>query len=131
MKYDLANRNDIELLVNNFYSKAIEDEVIGHFFKHLLDTDLESHLTLICDFWDSILFGTSSYRGNVMLKHIDLSKLHKIEDAHFDKWLDLWTLSIDNLFDGPVAENVKSKAKSMADLMKYKIGLSQDSNFIQ
>ena len=73
------------------------------------------------DFWDSILFGNVNFKGNPMQAHIDLNKKSKMENAHFDIWLELWHKNADELFEGEKTEEVKLRAKNIAALMMLKV----------
>jgi hemoglobin len=39
-------------------------------------------------------------------------------DAHYDRWLDLFVSTIDELSAGPIAEMAKGRAKKMAAAMR-------------
>ena len=56
MKVDITNRPDIDRLMNAFYSRALTDETIGYIFTDVAKLDLEHHLPIIGDFWESLLF---------------------------------------------------------------------------
>ena len=72
MKKDISNRADVELLVNSFYNKVREDELISFFFTKIVAVDWEKHLPVMYDFWDNILFYAGKYEGNPMAKHRDI-----------------------------------------------------------
>jgi len=60
--------------------------------------------------------------------------LHKkvtLTAAHFERWLLLWKESVDTLYFGEKAEEAKSRATAMKDLMLFKILGSENKNFIQ
>ena len=61
MKHDIENREDIDLLMREFYSTAMTDEVIGYIFTDVAKLDLDVHLPIIGDFWESMLFQTGVY----------------------------------------------------------------------
>jgi hypothetical protein len=46
---DLKTRQDIEILLKNFYEKALKDKVIGYIFTDVAKLDLEHHLPIITD----------------------------------------------------------------------------------
>jgi len=73
------------------------------------------------NFWDSILFGTMNYKGNPMIKHIEMNKKENLHKEHFDQWMKLWRETIDELFVGEKANEAKKRATSIAQLMQYKI----------
>lgn len=131
MKQDIQTRTDIELLLNEFYKKVTADVTIGHFFTKVVQLNWEVHLPIIYDFWESVLFGTGSYKGNPILKHIDLDQKEHLTTVHFDQWLHLWRTTIDEHFEGMKAEEAKQRAEIMAKLMLFKIDQSRSANFIQ
>lgn len=128
---DIIDRADIEKIVRQFYSIAMTNKDIGFFFTDVVALNLDLHMPVICDFWESILFGTGTYRGNPMIKHIELSRLHKIERRHFDSWLRLWKTTINQLHSGQKADEMILKSQTMAKLMLYKIEQSTTRGFIQ
>lgn len=131
MKDDIRSYQDIKHVVDTFYHKAIADPDIGYFFGDVMDMDLQDHLPVIYSFWDSVLFGTATYRGNVMLKHIDLNRRSKMTSTHFDIWLTLWERTVLLNYEGPKAQEAIEKAKNMKTLMLFKIEQSQAPGFIQ
>ena len=50
---EIESREDLELLLAEFYKIAPFDAEIGH---HFNGVDLENHLPVIVDFWEKILF---------------------------------------------------------------------------
>ncbi len=131
MKKDIRSEEDIKLLVDYFYTKAKSDAQIGYIFNEVVQLSWEEHLPTIYKFWDSILFGTATYRGNPMIKHIELNQKEPLTLSHFNKWIDLWNNAVNENFEGNKAEEAKTKAKSMKELMLFKIKQSENPNFIQ
>lgn len=121
MKKDIETRADIELLLNDFYEKVFKDDLIGRFFTEVVPLNLETHLPVIADFWESVLLDGKGYRKNVMEIHRDISSKSKIEKDHFDRWVQLFTETVDNLFEGPKAMLAKQRAASIATMMNIKI----------
>lgn len=122
MKKDLETTEDIELLVNSFYAKVQQDEVIGYIFSEVMAVDWEHHLPRMYSFWGSVLLGKGSFKGNPMLKHIDINAQEPFTDAHFERWIMLWEQTLQELFSGENATNALLRARSIKDLMQYKIG---------
>ena len=121
MQTELNSRNDIETLINSFYEKVKKDEVIGYFFTDVVAVDWEKHLPVMYDFWESNVFGSGNYHGNPMAQHIRLSRKSPMEKKHFDRWLELFTSTVDELFTGLNAELIKQRALSIATVMQIKI----------
>lgn len=109
------------MLVKSFYDKLMVDEHIGHFFNEAIELDLNEHLPIISNFWDSMLLGAQKYQGNPMQKHIALSKAARMEASHFDRWLKHWEHTINAHFSGPKAEEAVARAKQIAQLMLFKV----------
>lgn len=76
---NLESREDIELLVNSFYDKVVKDETIGFFFKDVIKVDWDKHLPKMYSFWESILFGQMSYKGNPMAVHFPINQMEAME----------------------------------------------------
>ncbi|MGV3705655.1 MAG: group III truncated hemoglobin [Arcticibacter sp.] len=121
MNKDLESREDIELLVNSFYNKVQEDELIGYIFTDVARVNWDHHLPKMYDFWETILFGKKGFKGNPMEVHFKLDKIHPLEQKHFDRWKEIFYEVVDQHFSGEMALLAKQKASSIADLMLYKI----------
>ncbi len=118
---DIQSRQDIEILVKNFYDKVIKDESIGFIFNDIAKVNWEQHLPVMYDFWETLLLDAASYRKNAMEVHYVLNRKFPLEEKHFVRWLQLFSETVDELFSGEKATQAKKKAKSIADLMLYKM----------
>ncbi len=121
MKKDIENTEDITLLVNTFYTKVIDDATIGYIFKTVANFSFERHIPIMISFWNTLLFGVAGYKGNPMLKHIELNKAIPLNPEHFKQWLYLWEQTVSEIFEGKNANEAIEKAKNIAALMQYKI----------
>lgn len=121
MKPDINTRKAIELLVNSFYKKVTTDDCIGPIFIKIAKVNWDTHLARMYDFWESILLGGMNYKGNPMLRHLELSKKTTLSQEHFDRWLALWHNTIDTHFSGEKANDAKQRGVNIAGLMLYKI----------
>lgn len=92
---------------------------------------METHMPVLYSFWESVLFGVASYQGNAVMKHVELNKKEALTDEHFNQWKKLFFETIDELFEGKIAELAKEKANAMQFLMQYKIKQSETPGFIQ
>lgn len=120
-KRDIKNKADIKLLVDAFYKKVLQDEIIGRFFTEVMVLDLEKHMPKMYDFWETTLFHTAKYRGNPLQVHLDLNHKSALEKKHFDRWLELFNETADELFIGEIANLAKTRALSIATVMQLKI----------
>jgi hemoglobin len=121
MKNDIASRKDIEILVDEFYSKIKKDEQIGFIFTDIAMVNWEKHLPVMYGFFENMLFYTGSYTGNPMELHKHINRLFPLTEAHFRQWNYLFTTTVDELFEGTTANLVKQRAKSIAAVMQIKI----------
>ncbi len=113
---DITGRDDIILLVNSFYDKVKEDDLLKNIFAHV---DWPAHLPTMYNFWSSMLLGEQSYRNNPFQKHIHLA----INSTHFNKWFELFSETVDDHFSGPKADETKSRAQSIAGVWQHKLAL--------
>lgn len=122
MKKDIENREDLYLILSDFYKKLLSDHEMKHFFeKFNTKNSLEEHLHILVDFWDNILFYSNTYKKNAMLPHIELNKFKPFKKLNFDIWLNHFSQSIDDNFTGENAEIAKNRARSIATVMQLKI----------
>lgn len=111
---DIENYEDIELLVSNFYGKLLEDPITKDKFQHL---DIKAHLPKIVDFWAFILIDKPGYIGNVFDKHLHLN----LELTHFERWIEFWTKTVNELFKGPKAELAVQRALLLSYTFQSKL----------
>jgi hemoglobin len=121
MNNDIKGRDDLLKLLEQFYRKAFKDQLIGRFFTEVMPLNLETHIPIIADFWESVVFGTHGYRKNVMDVHRQISMLSTIKKEHLERWVLLFTGTIDELYAGDKAELMKQRARSIATLMDMKL----------
>ena len=121
----LETRQDIEDLVNLFYDKVQNDDKIGFFFNDVAKVDWAHHLPKMYSFWETLLFGQISYKGNPMAMHFPINDKVPLEKAHFAHWVKLWTETVEENFAGEMAELAIYKATNIANLMGYKMELAR------
>ncbi len=117
---DIKNREDINALMRSFYERAIGDEIIGYIFTDVAKLDLEHHLPIIGDFWETLLFGSGNYQKhgrNPLQVHALLNLKTPLLPKHFRRWLEIFTETIDEMFTGTRAEFAKSRAEAIANRM--------------
>ena len=121
MKTDIRNREDIAALINAFYDKVKINPVIGHFFNDVAKVNWEKHLPLMYDFWEGIVFGSSSYSGNPINRHKELHGMHALSKSDFEEWLRLFQQTVDEMYSGEKAELIRQRAASIATVMQLKV----------
>jgi hemoglobin len=118
---DITSRNDIEILIIHFYEKVKPDPTIGFIFTKLVPIDWEHHIPVIVDFWESILLDNPVYKKNAMEAHYTLNNKIPLKKIHFEAWLSLFIATVDEFFAGEIATLAKTRAKSIAAVMQYKM----------
>lgn len=111
---DIESRADCERLVRAFYSQALVDPIIGWIFVDVAKLDVEAHVPQIASFWETILLGAHSYAGGAFAPHAALHMRAPLRAGHFERWLWLWSSTVDELFAGERADLAKSHAQRVA-----------------
>jgi len=130
MKRDIENRADIDLLMTEFYSTAMVDSTIGYIFTDVAKLDLDRHLPIIGDFWETMLFQSGSYARhgrNPLIVHRELHQKTRLLSEHFSRWLEIFNETIDKLFSGDRSDFLKFRAGMIAARMQEFIGVSYRS----
>jgi hemoglobin len=116
-KQDIQTEADVVLMVQSFYEKVNQDDLLAYVFNDFAAVDWETHLPKMYRFWNTLIFGKATYKGNPFASHIPLP----IEKTHFQRWITLFDENIDDLFCGEVAEHTKQRAKSIAHIFESKL----------
>lgn len=117
MKADIISINDIELLVNTFYDKIREDEILKDIFNNKIQDRWPQHLEKMYTFWQTILLEEHTYYGSLFVPHAELP----VNVEHFERWLQLFFKTVDGLFEGEKAERAKWQGQRMAEIFHSKI----------
>jgi len=116
-KEDILSIEDIKLLVDNFYNKVQNDQIIGPIFNDRIQGRWPEHLAKMYTFWQTVLLGEHTYFGSPFPPHAQLP----VEREHFERWLSLFSQTLDELFTGEVAKEAMWRANKMAEMFQYKI----------
>lgn len=116
-KKDILNLDDIKLLVDRFYDKVREDSLIGPIFNDRIKDQWPQHLAKMYTFWQTVLIGGHTYFGSPFPPHAQLP----VEHHHFERWLSLFSVTINELFSGEKAKEAFWRAEKMAQMFEYKI----------
>jgi hemoglobin len=128
-RHDIDTREDCEQLVRAFYGRALSDPIIGFLFTDVAKLDLEAHVPRITNFWDTILLDAHSYGGGAFRPHIELNLQVPLKRGHFERWLHLWTTTVDELFAGERAELAKAHAIRVAAAFESRLRSFDASEF--
>ncbi|MFN3875739.1 MAG: group III truncated hemoglobin [Flavobacteriales bacterium] len=123
MRGDIRTAEDIDALVRAFYERARPDPLIGRFFVGLV---WDRHIPRITAFWRMVLLGDRGYQGDPMTAHVQLAQRMPVRPEHFKQWLMLWEAAVEELFDGPKADEAKQRARTIAAVMAHKVAAGKD-----
>lgn len=121
MLKDIENRDDVIVLVDEFYASVMTNPIIGYIFSEIVRVDWSLHLPKMYSFWETMLFNARTYTKNPYPPHYDVHQLSPLTEVEFNEWLTLFQQIVDELFEGRTAEKAKSKAKALAKVMLEKI----------
>lgn len=114
---DLDDRERISRFVRDFYRDVAQDDLLGPIFAGA-HVDWPSHLDKLTDFWAWQLLGEPGYEGNPLRAHEPIDAMRPFTDEHFQRWLDLFTETVDLNYRGPQAELAKHRAHLMARALR-------------
>ncbi len=111
--HDIETKNDIEVLIRNFYNQLLQLPSMQPIFEQI---NFEAHLPQIVHFWSFVLLDEEGYKTNVFDKHRNL----KINTSHFDEWLAVFIKSVNELYSGEKATIAIQRATSLSHTFKAK-----------
>ncbi|WP_447640578.1 MULTISPECIES: group III truncated hemoglobin [Chitinophagaceae] len=113
----ILSLEDIKNLVGTFYGKVREDTLIGPIFDDRIQNRWPEHLEKMYRFWQTVLLEAHTYFGSPFPPHASLP----VAWEHFERWLQLFSATVDELFTGEKANEAKWRANKMAEMFNYKI----------
>jgi hemoglobin len=122
---DIINLEDIKKLVDGFYGKVRNDALLSPVFNERIGDKWPQHLEKMYAFWQTILLGEHTYFGSPFPPHAKLP----VTDAHFERWMELFIQTADELFAGEKATEAKVRAGKMTEMFKYKIAHYRSQGF--
>ena len=122
---DIETRKDIDGLLVEFYKKVFADDLIGFIFTDVARLDLDEHLPIIGDFWETLLLGADVYtkrKRNPLQIHAELHEKTPLLPEHFERWVEIFSATIDEMFAGERAEFAKERAEATGRRMLNFVG---------
>ena len=116
---DIQNQEDIKLLVDTFYDTINKDSQLSVIFNEVAKVDWEHHLEKMYRFWETMLLNEMSYKGSAFKVHEKLP----VSKEHFQQWIALFEKTINENFQGPVADDAIKTANNIALTFQAKLGL--------
>lgn len=127
MKNDIQNITDIQLLVDTFYGKIREDQLLKDIFNNKIQDRWPQHLAKMYTFWQTVLLDEHTYYGSPFVPHAKLP----VDLEHFEKWLLLFNSTVDDLFKGENAERAKWQGQRMAEMFHSKIEYYKNNSSLE
>lgn len=119
---DIATADDVKTLVDRFYEKVNDDQLLAPIFNDIAGVNWSAHLPTMYRFWESLLFGSGNYQGAPFPKHAVLPATQ----SHFEQWLSLFSATVDENFAGPKADETKGRAVAIADTFARRMNVLDD-----
>lgn len=110
---DIQSATDVKLLVDTFYERVLKDELLSPFFQRL---DFAHHLPNMYHFWNFVLLDEPGYTTNVTEIHSRM----RLNKELFDRWVEMFSATVDDLFAGEKAGLAKQRAAIMGWTMASK-----------
>lgn len=120
---DITDIEDIKLLVNTFYSKVRQDDLLADIFNRVIQNRWGEHLEKMYRFWQTVLLKEHTYYGSPFSPHARLS----VDSTHFDRWKALFFETVNEHFSGEKANEAKWRAEKMAKMFQMKIDYYQSN----
>ncbi len=103
----------IARLVDTFYDKVREDELLGPVFEARI-VDWPIHLERMRAFWSSVALMTGRYHGQPMEAHLRLP----VDARHFDRWLGLFEETASETCTPAAAAHFVERARRIAESLE-------------
>ncbi len=123
-KRDITTLDDIKLLVDSFYGKVREDDLLADIFNERIQDRWTAHLEKRVRFWQTVLLEEHTYDGSPFLPHAKLP----VDAEHFERWLKLFNETVNTLFEGEKARRAKWQGERMAEMFLYKINYYRNNS---
>lgn len=117
MKQDILQLEDVKLMVDSFYEKVRADNLIGPVFNEKIQDRWPEHLDKMYRFWQTVLLEEHTYFGSPFPPHSQLPIAHE----HFERWMELFIATTNELFEGEKKEEAQWRAGKMAEMFEIKI----------
>lgn len=117
---------EISELVDRFYAKVRLDPEIGPIFNAAID-DWPAHLSLLKDFWGTVLLTERSYKGDPLAKHMPLS----LDPSHFGRWLELFEETAREVMRPEHAEVIVEKSHRIAQNFQAAIAYHREGKSLE
>lgn len=125
-RLDLTD-DGLAALVEVFYARVRADAELGPIFNDAI-ADWPEHLEKLSAFWSSVMLTSGRYKGQPVPAH--MKHRDRITPALFNRWLDLWKRTADDLMVPSAAAALQAKAERIAESLQlalfFRLGRAQN-----
>lgn len=114
---ELTSLDDIRIMVDSFYQKVREDNLLQGIFNNTIKERWPEHLEKMYRFWQTLLLEEHTYHGAPFAPHAVMP----LTQQHFQRWLELFHATVDELFAGEKAELAKERGSRIAEVFLAKM----------
>lgn len=107
-------------LVHAFYARVRADPELGPIFNGAIGDRWDAHLAKLTDFWSSVMLMTGRFKGSPMAVH---TALPRAEPADFQRWLELFGRTADEVCPADAAALFRAKAEMIAQSLQLGISV--------
>jgi hemoglobin len=111
---DLDSPEQIAEMVRRFYADVAMDDLLGPMFEDVAQVDWSEHLPKLTAFWCRALLGQAGYVGNPFRAHAEVHARRPFTPAHFERWLGLFTETLELGWVGPHTDRALAMARQVA-----------------
>ena len=120
----MIDDEDLQRLVDRFYARVREDDLIGPVFNSAVG-DWPEHLRKLGAFWSSVMNCSGRYKGNPMAAH--LRHVRSIEPRMFERWVELWRCTAREELQPAEANAVIAKAERISESLQLGLFFKPES----
>lgn len=105
----------LRMLVESFYARVREDELIGSLFNDAIQ-DWPEHLEQLTAFWSSVMLTSGRYKGSPLAAH--QRHADRMKPSMFVRWLEIWRRTAREVLEPSDAEAVIARAERIAESLQ-------------
>lgn len=107
----------IREMVELFYSRTQQDDLLGPIFEKIVE-DWDAHYEKMTRFWSSATMHAGTYSG----RPIEAHKFGGLTKEHFDRWVEMFTKAVGDVFSKNDAAIFVDLGQKMASNIAMRIG---------
>ncbi len=130
-KIFLDSPEAVRHLVDSFYEKVQQDSLLAPIFTEVAQVDWSKHMPKMYAFWENLLLGNNTYHGHPFRPHLIVNQKHTLTIEHFERWLQLFTQTLSENFEGPMAEQARERATQIALVWNSKLEYLNNDSYME